>query len=163
MRCVDEPGRSLRLFRLAVLATISVAAVSCSANTNRFESDKFFRSNAQAPAERGDWLGHERSMPSSEFAVAAAHGVAPGTRPVVIGTSGGSRGMASYRACSGRSDVTGRSASRIRLPLPSPRWKWDGGTPIIVQKGDTIDGLVARYGVPASAIAEPTTCRTARR
>jgi murein DD-endopeptidase MepM/ murein hydrolase activator NlpD len=33
-------------------------------------------------------------------------------------------------------------------------WSWNGGTPIVVKKGDTIDGLVARYGVPASAIAE---------
>src|SRR6185436_2372807 len=33
-------------------------------------------------------------------------------------------------------------------------WTWNGGTPIVVQKGDTIDGLVKRYGVPASAIAE---------
>ena len=36
MRRVDEPGRSLRLFRLAVLASISVAAVSCSSDTQRF-------------------------------------------------------------------------------------------------------------------------------
>jgi murein DD-endopeptidase MepM/ murein hydrolase activator NlpD len=33
-------------------------------------------------------------------------------------------------------------------------WNWEGGTAITVQKGDTIDGLVKRYGVPASAIAE---------
>jgi len=33
-------------------------------------------------------------------------------------------------------------------------WNWEGGTAITVQKGDTIDGLVTRYGVPASAIAE---------
>jgi murein DD-endopeptidase MepM/ murein hydrolase activator NlpD len=35
-----------------------------------------------------------------------------------------------------------------------PGWTWNGGTPIVVQKGDTIDSLVKRYGVPASAIAE---------
>ena len=51
MRRVDEPGRSLRLFRLAVLATISVAAVSCSSDTHRFESDRSSdRPRSQAPA-----------------------------------------------------------------------------------------------------------------
>ena len=37
---------------------------------------------------------------------------------------------------------------------PSRGWNWEGGTAITVQKGDTIDGLVTRYGVPAAAIAE---------
>ena len=35
-----------------------------------------------------------------------------------------------------------------------PGWNWEGGTAITVQKGDTIDGFVTRYGVPAAAIAE---------
>ena len=47
-------------------------------------------------------------------------------------------------------------------PAPAPAapraakrgWNWEGGTAITVQQGDTIDGLVKRYGVPASAIAE---------
>ena len=48
MRCVDEPGRSLKVLRLAVLATISVAAVSCSSDTNRFQYN-LFGSKTQAP------------------------------------------------------------------------------------------------------------------
>ena len=86
MRCVDEPGRSLRLFRLAVLASISVAAVSCSSDTHRFESDKYFRSTAQAPAN--EVTG---SVPQKHAAIQSAplppppNASAPGTRPVVVG------------------------------------------------------------------------------
>ena len=41
MRCVAEPRRSLRLFRLALFATISAAAAGCSSDTDRFESNPF--------------------------------------------------------------------------------------------------------------------------
>jgi murein DD-endopeptidase MepM/ murein hydrolase activator NlpD len=134
MRCVDEPGRSLRLFRLAVLASISVAAVSCSSDTHRFESDKFFRSSkVQAPAN--EVTG---SVPQRQAAIQSAplppppNASAPGTAPA-------------------RSNAAG---SVQQTTTAKRAWNWEGGTAITVQKGDTIDGLVTRYGVPASAIAE---------
>ena len=158
MRCVDEPGRSLSVFRLAVLATISVAAVSCSADSNRFESDKFFRSNAQAPANEATGSVTKQKQAAIQSApLPPPTASAPATRPVVTGTAGGSRGMASYEpgpAKEIRSDVTGTVPPAHQVAAAKPAWKWDGGTPIIVQKGDTIDSLVTRYGVPASAIAE---------
>ena len=73
MRCVDEPGRSLRLFRLAVLASISVAAVSCSSDTHRFESDKSVRSaKAQAPANEVTGSVAAKAVRDPERAAAAA-------------------------------------------------------------------------------------------
>jgi murein DD-endopeptidase MepM/ murein hydrolase activator NlpD len=150
MRCVDEPGRSLRVLRFAVLATVSVAAVSCSADTQRMASNPF-RSTPAAPAN--EVTG---SVPQKHSAIQSAplppppNAGAPQTRPVVTGSAGGSRGMASYEPAPVRSDVTGpaqQTASRSG-------WNWSGGTAITVQQGDTIDGLVKRYGVPASAIAE---------
>ena len=53
--------------------------------------------------------------------------------------------MASYEPAPATSTAVGRGKRG---------WNWEGGTAITVQKGDTIDGLVKRYGVPASAIAE---------
>ena len=133
MRCLDEPGRSLRVFRLAVLASISVAAVSCSTDTHRFESDKFFRPQAQAPSNQGSSKEATGSVPQRHSSIQSAPlppptASAPGTRAVVTGTAGGSASA-------------------------KPGWNWEGGTAITVQNGDTIDGLVTRYGVPASAIA----------
>ena len=134
----------------AVLATISVAAVSCSSDTQRFESNRF---GIAEPASANEVTG---SVPQKHPTIQSAPlppppRSAPATRPVVIGTAGGSRGMASYEPPP-QAEVTGSVQQRRRAPKPG--WSWDGGTPIMVQKGDTIDGLVARYGVPASAIAE---------
>ena len=47
-----------------------------------------------------------------------------------------------------------RVAGRSSTAAAKRGWNWEGGTAITVQQGDTIDGLVKRYGVPASAIAE---------
>jgi murein DD-endopeptidase MepM/ murein hydrolase activator NlpD len=65
--------------------------------------------------------------------------------------------MASYDPAPARNDITGSVHSAPpaqQAAARPPGWNWEGGTAITVQKGDTIDGLVARYGVPASAIAE---------
>jgi murein DD-endopeptidase MepM/ murein hydrolase activator NlpD len=136
MRCVDEPGRSLRLLRLAVLATISVAAVSCSTDTHRFESDRLFRPQAQAPSSQGPSNEVTGSVPQKHAAIQSAPlpppaASAPPTRPVATAAAGGSTQTAA-----------------------KPGWNWEGGTAITIQQGDTIDSLVARYGVPASAIAQ---------
>src|SRR5262249_40658855 len=45
-------------------------------------------------------------------------------------------------------DITGTTAK----PVPSGSWTWDGGKPVTVGAGDTLDGIARRYGVPASAI-----------
>jgi murein DD-endopeptidase MepM/ murein hydrolase activator NlpD len=129
MRCVDEPGRSLKVLRLAVLATISVAAVSCSSDTNRFQYN-LFGSRTQAPSSEVTGSVAQQKQSAIQSAPLPPPNVsAPQTRPAVIGTAG-----------------SGAAAKR--------GWNWEGGTAITVQKGDTIDGLVTRYGVPAAAIAE---------
>src|SRR4051812_535845 len=134
MRCVDEPGRSLKLLRLAVLATISVAAVSCSSDTQRFQYNLF---GSRTQASSGEVTGSV--PPQKQAAIQSAplpppNVSAPQTRPAVVGTAGPVSSGAARAAHSG--------------------WNWEGGTAITVQKGDTIDGLVTRYGVPAAAIAE---------
>jgi murein DD-endopeptidase MepM/ murein hydrolase activator NlpD len=151
MRCVDEPVRSLKILRLAVLATVSVAAVSCSSDTSRFQYNPF-RSQTQAPSnETTGSVGQSKHSSIQSSPLPPPNASAPQTRPVVIGTAGGSRGMGSYEPGSPKSEVTG---SVQQAATAKPGWNWEGGTAITVQKGDTIDGLVARYGVPASAIAE---------
>ena len=39
-------------------------------------------------------------------------------------------------------------------PVASGSWTGEGGTPITVAHGDTVDGIARRYGVPASAIIQ---------
>jgi murein DD-endopeptidase MepM/ murein hydrolase activator NlpD len=49
-------------------------------------------------------------------------------------------------------EITGSVAAP--RPAPAGHWSWDGGTPVTVAAGDTVDTLARRYGVPASAIAQ---------
>ena len=129
MRCVDEPSRSLKVLRLAVLATISIAAVSCSSDTNRFQYN-LFGSKTQAPSsEVTGSVAQQKHSAIQSSPLPPPNASAPQTRPAVVGAAG--------------------SAAAAKRG-----WNWEGGTAITVQKGDTIDGLVTRYGVPASAIAE---------
>jgi murein DD-endopeptidase MepM/ murein hydrolase activator NlpD len=142
MRRVAEPLRSLRWFRVVLLATVAVAAAGCSGETQRFG----------AQSKGGEVTGSVQQRHSSVQSAPlpapnTAQMQAPSTRPVMTGSAGGSRGMASYQP--GSPEVTGAVPHQGHAG-----WNWQGGTPITVQKGDTIDGLVARYGVPASAIAE---------
>jgi murein DD-endopeptidase MepM/ murein hydrolase activator NlpD len=65
------------------------------------------------------------------------------------GVSGGGRGMGSYQP--GNGDVTG---SLPPLAPPPPRFTWEGGTPITVAPGDTIETISRRYDVPVAAIME---------
>jgi murein DD-endopeptidase MepM/ murein hydrolase activator NlpD len=62
------------------------------------------------------------------------------------GTSGGGRGMGSYQP--GNGDVTGSVAP------PRPTFTWQGGTPIVVGAGETLQSLSRRYDVPVGAIME---------
>jgi len=64
------------------------------------------------------------------------------------GTSGGGRGMGSYQP--GNNDVTGS----LPAAPPPPSFSWEGGTPIIVAPGESLETISRRYGVPVAAIME---------
>jgi LysM repeat protein len=126
MRRVVRPGRSLRLFRLAIFVTIPIAAAGCSSDTHRFDSASY-RPSAEVTG----------SVPQRHVAVRSQPlpppSAAPRTRPAAPAPV---------------------AAAPVQTASAARDWSWNGGTAIVVRKGDTIDGLVARYGVPASVIAE---------
>ena len=64
------------------------------------------------------------------------------------GYSGGGRGMGSYQPGSG--EITGSVAP----PPPPPQWTWEGGTPIIVGPGETLEMIARKHHVPMSAIMQ---------
>jgi murein DD-endopeptidase MepM/ murein hydrolase activator NlpD len=160
MRCVAEPRCSLRLFRLALFATISAAAAGCSADTHRFDSNPFDgRQSSARQQESTGSVQHQRSSRIQSEPLPPPTASAPATRPVAGGSSGGSPGMASYQPQPsyqpGRKpnpEITGSASSVAATGRPG--WNWEGGSAITVQQGDTIDSVVKRYGVPAYAIAE---------
>jgi murein DD-endopeptidase MepM/ murein hydrolase activator NlpD len=64
------------------------------------------------------------------------------------GSSGGGQGMASYQP--GSTEITGS----VPATPPPPAWTWEGGTPITVAPGETLDMISRQHGVPVSAIMQ---------
>jgi murein DD-endopeptidase MepM/ murein hydrolase activator NlpD len=42
----------------------------------------------------------------------------------------------------------------VRKPTSSGQWSWDGGTAITVARGETVDSIARRHGVPVAVIME---------
>ena len=120
------------------MATISVAAVSCSSDTAALRIQSVpDRRPRRRPNEVTGSVAAKASV-DPERAVAAADRVGAADRPVVIGTAGGSKGMASYEPAPAQS----RRASKARLELGG-RHRHHGA------EGRYHRRLVTRYGVPA--------------
>jgi LysM repeat protein len=66
------------------------------------------------------------------------------------GMSGGGHGMGSYQP--GSSEVTGSIAATP--PPPPPSWTWEGGKPIVVGPGQTLDMIAHEHGVPVEAVMQ---------
>ncbi len=155
--------------RVAVLALVGVAVAGCE-NSARFESNPF-ASNREAP--RQDVTGSVASRPASNGSVVAQPLPAP-SRPATVAASGsasyGGRGFAAYRPSARNSDVTGSVPARhAPPPKPTGHWTWDGGSAVTVGRGETIETVARRNGVPASAIMQtngisnPATIRPGQR
>lgn len=119
--------------QVVAISLIGLGAASCS-DTERFSSlvdtDSTARSN------------NAGSIPQGAPVPAADSGSVVGKpMPPIATTAGG--GMAS-----GRSEITGSVQS------PSRGWTWEGGTPIVVGPGETLETLSRQYAVPAAAIAQ---------
>jgi len=129
--------------QLVVFALIGLGAAGC-ADSSRFDSNPF----ASDTGSRSDVTG---SIPKSTNSVESKplpHLAANSGE----GTSGGGRGMGSYQPAN--ADVTGSLPPAAPPPPPPPAWTWEGGTPIALRAGETLETLSRRYGVPVAAIMQ---------
>ncbi len=156
MPCINVPSRSRASSRhwphVAIFAVVSLAAAGCS-NSQRFDSNPF-ASNRQAPAPQ-ETTGSIAQRPATAH-VESQPLPAP-SRPATVAANGGvatgAQGLGAYRP--GNSEITGSvSAPRPAAPAPTGHWTWDGGSPVTVAAGETVDSIARKYGVPASAIME---------
>jgi murein DD-endopeptidase MepM/ murein hydrolase activator NlpD len=159
-----EPVRSPAVSRLAVCAALALATAACSSDANRIEqpfSNPFSSQPsgpvAQQPPQQG--YGQQYSQVQSQPLPPAQpqpyhQQPAPHYQQSSYqqGVSGGGRGVAPYQP----QEVTGSVPQRpvVAQPQDAKRWDWNGGTPITVGQGETIQTVSRRYGVPAIAIAE---------
>ena len=125
--------------RVVAIALIGFGAASCSSDSGRL-SDIFGSDNSSHEVTGSippGANGRVESRPMPHLAGREGEG-----------TSGGGRGMGSYQP---GTEVTG--AITPAAP-PPPTWTWEGGKPIIVAPGETLEVISRRYGVPVSAIIE---------
>lgn len=160
--------------RVAVLFAVGAGVAGCS-DSARFDSNPY-ASNRQAtpPQETTGSIGNGgrpmyRSVeaqplpaPSRPATVAANTGY-----PASSGYASGSGSLGAYRPSTPvGNDITG---SVQVPPKPAGHWTWDGGQPVTVGQGETVDTIARKHGVPASAImqtnniASPTAIRPGQR
>jgi murein DD-endopeptidase MepM/ murein hydrolase activator NlpD len=137
MCCVVEPGRSVRWYHLIVLATISVAAAGCSADSQRFNSNPF-QSDASAstgaatgsPAQRRSMV-QAKPLPAPRGAAAMGGADAKPTA---------TPGAAARSSASAAGKQTASAAS--------------GNVVHVVARGDTLMKLSRKYHKPLGEIAK---------
>jgi murein DD-endopeptidase MepM/ murein hydrolase activator NlpD len=162
MFCVHELSRSRPCLRAAALALIALGIVGCSADSSRL-NESLFSNSPSHPEPAGMPPGQavpghvESRPPNAQSAQLHSPAHQPGAQPLGYG---GSSVRAAYTPASHTTgaahprtspEVTGTIAPR---PSTGGGWTWNGGTPITVAPGDTLETIARRYGVPVSAIAQ---------
>jgi murein DD-endopeptidase MepM/ murein hydrolase activator NlpD len=117
---------------VVAISLIGLGAASCS------DSGRFGFGSSSAP--HGDTTG---SIPQTTTGHVESH---PLPHLAAEGSSGGGQGMGSYQP----GEVTG---SIVAAP-PPPAWTWEGGTPVTVGPGDTLESISRQHNVPVSAIMQ---------
>jgi murein DD-endopeptidase MepM/ murein hydrolase activator NlpD len=152
MPCINVPSRSRANSHhwphVAVLALVGMAAAGCS-DSGRFDSSPY-ASNRNARQQ--ETTGSISSRPATSARV-ESQPLPATSQPATGGVATGAQGLGAYRP--GTPDVTG-SVTTHRAPAPAPTgyWTWDGGQPVTVTSGETVESIARKYGVPASAISE---------
>ncbi len=134
--------------QLVAISLIALGAASCSADSGRF-GEGFGSSSSAPPAARSDVTGSiPQTAPASHVVSQPMPHLASADEG---GASGGGHGMGSYQP--GGTEVTG-SIAAAPPPPPQPTWTWEGGTPVTVGPGQTLDMIAHEHGVPAAAIMD---------
>jgi murein DD-endopeptidase MepM/ murein hydrolase activator NlpD len=137
--------RPLAWPRIAILALVGVAAAGCS-DSARFDSSSYTTDRppqsvaAATPMHSATGRVEAQPLPApSQPATVAAAPAQTYTPAAYTPNSGGYRSSAQY------SDVTGSA---------SGHWTWNGGSPVTVGYGETIESIARKHGVPASALMQ---------
>jgi len=143
--------------RVVILALVGVTAASCS-DSGRFGYTNTASRQTQPPQEVTGSVA-PRSAPVSRV---DSQPLPSPSAPATVASNGvanGAQGLGAYRPSAPiRSDVTGSVATRTPAAPPPPKptgaWTWDGGSPVTVGYGETVDVIAKRHGVPAAAILQ---------
>jgi murein DD-endopeptidase MepM/ murein hydrolase activator NlpD len=127
--------------RIVAVSLIGLGVANCSSDSGRlsdiFGSNSSSRNDTTGSIPQSTPTGHVDSRPLPHLA---------GAEPQ--GSSGGGQGMASYQP--GNAEITGS----VPAAPPPPVWTWEGGTPITVAPGETLEMISRQHGVPVSALMQ---------
>jgi murein DD-endopeptidase MepM/ murein hydrolase activator NlpD len=135
--------------RLALFGVIAAAAAGCSAETARFNENTGSLARTgpgndatgSVPVAQNAPLGRVESQPLPQQSAALPPPPAPaGASPVRIAAQ----------------PVPGTAPRQAAQHAPSGggRWEWDGGTSIIVKKGETLQSIARKHNVPLGVIMQ---------
>jgi len=130
MSRLDVPFRLRAFPQVAVFSLIAIAVAGC-ADSARFSSRR-------APPQ--DVTGSVATRPASRV---EARALPAPSRPATVAPAY----SAPYRPAVRAPEYTGALQ-------PAGHWTWDGGAPVTVAQGETVEVIARRYGVPVSAILE---------
>lgn len=122
--------------QMVAIALMGLGAAGCANDSGRF-SDFSSNNSASSSETTGSIPQGANHVDSKPLPHLASND----------GMSGGGRGMGSYQP---GGDVTGS----VPAAPPPPTWTWEGGTPVTVRPGETLQTISRRYGVPEAAILE---------
>jgi murein DD-endopeptidase MepM/ murein hydrolase activator NlpD len=129
--------------QLVAISLIGIGVAGCSADSGRFNQGF---SSSNPPSARSDVTG---SIPQTAPSSRIESRPLPHLAAADDGSSGGGRGMGSFQPAG--TEVTG---SIVAAPPPPPSWTWEGGTPIVVGPGETLESIARRHAVPVAALVQ---------
>jgi murein DD-endopeptidase MepM/ murein hydrolase activator NlpD len=148
------PSRPCTWPRVAVLALVGIAAAGCS-DSARFDSAY----NLDRPAPPQEVTGSIPARPTP--ARVEAQPLPAPNQPATITAANGAPGSGANRPSAYYSDVTGPVPTRQASATTNGHWTWNGGSPVTVGYGETVESIARKHGVPASAIMQTNGIRDA--
>jgi murein DD-endopeptidase MepM/ murein hydrolase activator NlpD len=138
---------------VAVLALIGVAAAGCS-DSARFDSNPYASNGQASPPQQV--VGSVTSRPATSSHVEAQPLPAP-SQPTTVASTTGVQSVGAYRVSTPNySDATSsvRHHQASASPKPAGDWTWDGGSPLTVGYGETVETIARKHGVPLAAMLQ---------
>jgi murein DD-endopeptidase MepM/ murein hydrolase activator NlpD len=137
MSRLDVPSRLYVFPRIAVFSLIAVAAAGCADSARFSSSDPPPQDVTGSVARRTTSRVETQALPAPSRPASAAPGQVTYAAPAPV---------VHYPPPPPKTEVTGS--------VGAGHWTWDGGAPVTVNQGETVETIARRYGVPVSAILQ---------
>ncbi|MGA9000609.1 MAG: hypothetical protein WB463_22275, partial [Pseudolabrys sp.] len=129
--------------RVVVLALVGIAAAGCS-DSARFTSSSYDTDRPAPPQS----VAHSVYAPPAPSRVEAQPLPTVSQPATVSPGTYGAQSLGTYRSNNRYTDITGSASA----PASSGHWTWNGGSPVTVGYGETIEGIARKHSVPVSVL-----------